>query len=92
MSVPSPQVKLYLHELSSRYAIPRKKAIDALVEIGTPAVISLIKKLKDRNPDVQQGAAEALDRIGTRVAKAAVDGWRRERGELVETQDQQAGV
>jgi HEAT repeat protein len=91
MSVPDPQVKMYLNELSSRYAIPRKKAIDALVKIGTPAVISLIKKLKDRNPDVQEAAAEALDRIGTRVAKAAVTGWRRERGEW-EGQDEQAGV
>jgi HEAT repeat protein len=65
-----------LKELGSRYAIPRKKAIAALAEIGTPAVIHLIQALKHGTPATQAGAAEALDRIGTRVAKAAAEHWR----------------
>ncbi|HEX2906612.1 MAG TPA: hypothetical protein VHO69_07125 [Phototrophicaceae bacterium] len=44
-----------LQELGSRYAIPRRKAITALVELGAPAVAGLITRLGDKNPDVQQG-------------------------------------
>ena len=77
------EVTLWLKELSGRYAIPRKKAVDALIQIGTPAVVGLINKLKDRNPVVQEGAAEALEGIGSRVAKAAARGWRIQRGEVL---------
>jgi len=77
------EVARLMKELGSRYAIPRKKAVDALVEIGTPAVVGLINRLKDRNPLVQEAAAEALERIGSRVAVAAVRGWRVQRGEEV---------
>lgn len=65
-----------LKELGSRYAIPRKKAIQALAEIGTPAVIHLIHILKNGSPATQEAAAEALESIGTRVAKAAAEHWR----------------
>jgi HEAT repeat protein len=81
MSDRKAEVAHLIRELNSRYAIPRKKAVDALVEIGTPAVVGLINTLKDKNPDVQASAAEALERIGSRVAKAAADGWRHKRGE-----------
>ena len=77
------ELNLLLKELSSRYAIPRKKAVERLAKMGTPAVVGLINKLKDSNPVVQEAAAEALERIGSRVAKAAVRGWRRQRGEIV---------
>jgi HEAT repeat protein len=80
MSNQNIEVTRLLRELSSRYAIPRRKAADALAEIGTPAVVSLIHALKDNNPDVQEAAAYALERIGTRVAKAAAEGWQRRRG------------
>lgn len=85
------ELSLLLKELGGRYAIPRKKAIDGLVKMGTPAVVGLINKLKDSNPVVQQGAAEALERIGSRVAKAAVRGWRRQRGEIVPDETQIIG-
>ncbi len=91
MDSQNPALSILLKELGSRYAIPRKKAAEALAKIGTPAVIPLIKKLKDPNPDAQQAAAEALERIGSRVSKAAVEGWRRERGELPEV-NEEAGV
>lgn len=77
------EVNLLLKELGGRYAIPRKKAVERLAKIGTPAVVGLINRLKDPNPVVQEGAAEALELIGSRVAKAAVRGWRRQRGEVM---------
>ena len=77
------EVALLLKELGGRYAIPRKKAVDRLIRIGTPAVVGLINKLKDSNPVVQEGAVEALEGIGSRVAKAAARGWRIQRGELL---------
>jgi hypothetical protein len=83
MSTQNAEVARLLRELGSRYAIPRKKAVDGLVNLGTPAVVGLIHKLKDRNPSIQEAAAEALERIGSRVAKAAVRGWRQQRGEFV---------
>jgi HEAT repeat protein len=83
MSHQNAEVNHLLKELGGRYAIPRKKAVEALSKIGTPAVVGLIKRLKDPNPVVQAGAAEALERIGSRVAKAAARGWRVQRGEVL---------
>lgn len=83
MHTKNAEVNLLLKELGSRYAIPRKKAVERLAKIGTPAVVGLINRLKDSNPVVQEAAADALDRIGSRVCKAAVRGWRRQRGEAV---------
>ena len=83
MHTKNAEVNLLLKELGSRYAIPRKKAVERLAKIGTPAVVGLINRLKDSNPVVQEAAAEALERIGSRVAKAAVRGWRRQRGEVL---------
>ncbi|MEM4359453.1 MAG: HEAT repeat domain-containing protein, partial [Candidatus Bilamarchaeaceae archaeon] len=42
----------------------RKRAAEALVKIGKPAVPVLIDALKDENEDVRYEAAEALERIG----------------------------
>jgi hypothetical protein len=47
--------------------------------------------LKDSNPVIQEAAAEALELIGSRVAKAAVRGWRRQRGEVVPDETQIIG-
>ncbi len=44
--------------------------------LGAAAVNGLIEKLRDKNPDVQQAAADALERIGTDEATAAVTGWK----------------
>lgn len=85
------ELSLLLKELGSRYAIPRKKAVERLAKIGTPAVVGLINRLKDSNPVVQVAAAEALDRIGSRVARAAVRGWRQQRGEIVPDEAQIIG-
>jgi HEAT repeat protein len=85
------ELNLLLKELGSRYAIPRKKAIERLAKIGTPAVVGLINRLKDPNPIVQEAAAEALERIGSRVSRAAVRGWRRQRGEVVPDETQIIG-
>lgn len=65
-----------LTELGSRYAIPRRKAIEALVTVGAPAVPGLITRLNDKNPEVQKAAAEALERIATPLAITAVSHWR----------------
>jgi len=74
----SAEINHQLKELNSRYAIPRKKAIVALAAVGTPVVIHLIQMLKDGSPTAQEAAAETLERIGTRVAKAAAQHWRQE--------------
>jgi HEAT repeat protein len=42
----------------------RKAAVEALVEIGEPAVEPLIAALKDKDNDVRKGAVEALDKLG----------------------------
>jgi HEAT repeat protein len=76
MSQPNARMLHLLHDLGGRYAIPRRKAIDALVEIGADAVPGLIGELSDKNPEVQQAAAEALERIATPEALAALSGWR----------------
>jgi hypothetical protein len=73
------EIKHLLRELNSRYAIPRRKAVERLAAIGTPAVIGLIHMLKVGSPLGQEAAAEALQRIGTRVAQAAVEHWRNTR-------------
>lgn len=74
----NPVVVRLLRDMSTRYAIPRKKAADALVEIGAAAVEGLITKLTDKNPDIQQSAADALMRIGTPEALAAIQTWKGE--------------
>lgn len=75
------EIARLLREMSTRYAIPRKKAAEALVAIGADAVSGLIEKLNDKNPDVQQAAAEALERIGTPEALQAVAAWNAARSE-----------
>lgn len=70
-----------LTDLGSRYAIPRRKAIDALVAVGDSAVQGLIARLNDKNPEVQKAAAEALERIATPLAVTAVAHWRDKTGD-----------
>lgn len=70
------QIASLLSDLRGRYAIPRKNAADALVKMGEAAVPALIETLKDKNPDAQQAAADALSRIGTTDALAAVAAWK----------------
>jgi HEAT repeat protein len=81
MNTPNPRIAHLLHDLGSRYAIPRRKAIDALVAIGADAVPGLITELSDKNPDAQVAAAEVLERIGTPDALAALNAWRARRAE-----------
>jgi HEAT repeat protein len=69
-------MKVLLSDMRSRYAIPRKRAADELVQIGALAVPGLTEALSDRYPEVQQTAAEALEKIGTPEALAAVEAWR----------------
>jgi HEAT repeat protein len=71
----NPELYPLLHDLGSRYAIPRRKAIDALVEIGAAAVPALVAKLEDKNLDAQKAAAEALERIATPEALEAAAAW-----------------
>ncbi len=71
------KINLLLKELHSRYAIPRKKAADALVEIGTAAVPGLVALLHDeKHPDAHNIAAQVLEQIGTPEALAALEQWR----------------
>ncbi len=70
------QIAHLLREVKGRYAIPRKNAADALVKIGAAAVPGLIETLKDKNLDAQDAAADALMRIATPEALAAVQKWR----------------
>lgn len=70
------EIAYWLRELHGRFAIPRKKAAEALVKVGEAAVPGLIATLCDDNPDVQSAAAEALERIATPKALEAVQEWR----------------
>lgn len=74
------QIKALLVEVRGRYAIPRKRAADALVNIGEAAVPGLIETLDNKSLEVQQVAVDALLRIGTPSALLAVKRWR-ERGD-----------
>ena len=72
----TPPLHALIADLRGRYAIPRKKAADALVELGASAVPALIETLQHKNPEAQEAAADALTRIGTSEALAAVEAWK----------------
>lgn len=74
--MPHPDIPHLLADLRGRYAIPRKKAVDALAEIGAEAVPGLIETLEGKNPEARDAAAEALARIDTPEAAAAVEKYR----------------
>lgn len=74
----TPQLAALLADLRGRYAVPRKKAADALVQIGAPAVPALIETLQHKNPEAQEAAADALTRIATPEALAAVALWKKD--------------
>jgi HEAT repeat protein len=74
--MPHPDIPHLLADLRGRYAIPRKKAIDALVEIGAEAVPGLIDVLNGKTSEAREAAVEALTRIGTPEAVAAVEKYR----------------
>ena len=57
-------VELLIAALKDRNSEVRRDAIQALGEIGAPAVTPLIAALKDKREYVRQAAAEALGRIG----------------------------
>jgi HEAT repeat protein len=79
MSSPShtnAEIAALLHDLRGRYAIPRKRAIEKLAEIGVPAVPGLIETLNGKNAEAAEAAADALVRIGTPEARDAVEQWR----------------
>jgi HEAT repeat protein len=63
-------------DLRGRYAVPRKKAADALVQMGETALPALIETLQHKNPEAQEAAADALTRIGTPAAVSAVEQWK----------------
>jgi HEAT repeat protein len=63
-------------DLRGRYAIPRKKAADALVQVGESAIPALIETLQHKIPEAQEAAADALTRIGTPQALDAVEKWK----------------
>ena len=42
----------------------RKAVIEALAQLGDPAVTPLIAELKDQDPGVRRGAIQALAQIG----------------------------
>ena len=63
-------------DLRGRYAIPRKKAADELVQHGASAVPALIETLQHKIPEAQEAAADVLVRIGTPDALAAVEQWK----------------
>jgi len=50
--------------LKHKYSSVRKEAIEALADIGKPAVEPLIGALEGKDYEIQHGAAEALGRIG----------------------------
>ena len=50
-------------EALSRVGISRKKLVDALVEIGDPAVEWLLAGLRSRRPNTRRGCIEALGRL-----------------------------
>ncbi len=72
----TPPLHALLADLRGRYAVPRKKAADALAEMGAAAVPVLIETLQHKYPEAQEAAADALTRIGTPDALAAVEKWK----------------
>jgi HEAT repeat protein len=74
------RIKGLLVELRGRYTIPRKRAADALVQIGEASVPGLTEALNNKSVEVQQSAADALQRIGSHEALAAVQQWKQRTG------------
>jgi HEAT repeat protein len=52
-----------------RFAVSRRPAVHALIQIGEPAVPKLINALLDRKREIRRNAAEALGFIGGRQAR-----------------------
>jgi HEAT repeat protein len=75
-----PRLVPLISDLRGRYSISRKRAVEALVELGALAVPALIETLSHHNTEAQSGAAEALERIGTPEAIEAVAQWRTNKG------------
>jgi hypothetical protein len=65
-------IKRLITELGSRDGMVRQRARQSLVAIGKPAVISLVKLLRDRNDQVRWEAAKALGEIDDRRAVPAL--------------------
>ncbi|MFN8373397.1 MAG: HEAT repeat domain-containing protein [Anaerolineae bacterium] len=73
----TPPLHALIADLRGRYAIPRKKAAEALVGLGAAAVPALIETLQHKNPEAQEAAADVLTRIATPDALSAVEQWKK---------------
>ena len=68
----SPGISEMLVALVSPSPVARRKAREALVALGTPAVPSLIQLLSHRKPHVRWEAAKAIGGIGDPIAAFAL--------------------
>jgi HEAT repeat protein len=73
----TPPLHALIADLRGRFTVPRKKAADALAEMGAAAVPALIETLQHKNPEAQEAAADVLTRIGTPDAVVAVEQWKK---------------
>jgi hypothetical protein len=71
-SAPTSAIRFLIADLKSKDGMVRQRARQSLVAIGKPAVISLVKLLRDRNDQVRWEAAKALGKIGDRRAAPAL--------------------
>jgi HEAT repeat protein len=71
-SSPTVSIRALIADLRSKDGMLRQRSRQSLVAIGKPAVISLVKLLKDRNDQVRWEAAKALGEIGDRRAAPAL--------------------
>jgi HEAT repeat protein len=69
---PTVPIRALIADLRSKDGMLRQRSRQSLVIIGKPAVISLVKLLKDRNDQVRWEAAKALGEIGDRRAAPAL--------------------
>jgi HEAT repeat protein len=70
----------------------RSAVTEALGWIGTPAVEPLIAVLRDGSITTRFRAVDALSRIGTPEALAAIESWRVERGSTVDSRHTASGT
>jgi HEAT repeat protein len=71
-NIPRTAIRSLIADLRSKDGMVRQRARQSLVAIGKPAVISLVKLLRDRNDQVRWEAAKALGEIGDRRAAPAL--------------------
>jgi HEAT repeat protein len=69
---PATAIRALIADLRSKDGMLRQRSRQSLVAIGKPAVISLVKLLRDRNDQVRWEASKALGEIGDRRAAPAL--------------------